>query len=141
MIKKIYFILLIVSLAGNVLGLHGQSSQENSAIPKDWETYSKSHVILQYPKGWVMDKSGANGTVFILRSPVDSTNKLFTANLNLIKQDLKGQNMDLDKFVDLSLNQIKTLITNSVVLESKRMKVWIHLLLKNKFLSLSEQVS
>jgi hypothetical protein len=36
-------------------------------------------------------------------------------------QDLKGMNINLDKYVEISLGQIKTLITNGNLLDSKRL--------------------
>lgn len=43
----------------------------------------------------------------------------FRDNLNFIIQDLKGQNIDLNKFAEISVEQIKQFITNSKILQSE----------------------
>lgn len=40
----------------------------------------------------------------------------------MISQDLGGQSVDLDQYTEISEKQIKTMMTNCTVYESKRMK-------------------
>ena len=44
----------------------------------------------------------------------------FRENVNLLIQNLAGYNVTLDQFVDVTKEQIKTMITNSNLVESKR---------------------
>ena len=60
------------------------------------------------------------GTSFILFSPLTSQQDQFKENVNLIIQDLTGYNLDLDKYVEISEGQIKTMITDGKIIESKR---------------------
>jgi len=75
---------------------------------------------LSYPASWSFDQSGQAGTKFILFT--GQNNSGFRDNTNLIIQDLKGSGFDLDKYVTLSEGQVKTMITNSQIIESKRLK-------------------
>lgn len=85
-----------------------------------WEILKTSEYTIQYPKEWRLDQSGQMGTLFYLFSPViDSTDK-FSDNINLMKSDLTGSDMDLDKFTELSISQIKTMITNSKIEKNER---------------------
>jgi hypothetical protein len=45
----------------------------------------------------------------------------FRENVNLLIQNLAGLNINLDKFVEISQEQIKTMITNGKLLESRRL--------------------
>ena len=85
-----------------------------------WEKYSDSNCEIQYPSEWDVNTSGQMGTSFILFSPLDSDNDKFRENVNLLIQDLQGQKLDLDSYVELSESQVKTLVTNGEIIESKR---------------------
>jgi len=60
--------------------------------------------------------------ISILLSKQTSQQDLFRENVNLIIQDLATYNIDLDKFVEISEGQIKTMITNGNIIESNRIK-------------------
>ena len=62
------------------------------------------------------------GTTFVLFSPLDARQDKFRDNVNFIIQDLSGYNLDLNKFVEISETQVKTMITNSILIESTRIK-------------------
>jgi hypothetical protein len=105
-----------------------QSSQKESKteeikteIPENWKTLSESDYSIQYPDTFDLDKSGQMGMSFILLSKQTSQQDLFRENVNLLIQDLSGQNIDLDKYVEISEGQIKTMITDGNLIESKRM--------------------
>jgi hypothetical protein len=90
-------------------------------VDKDaWTSMDQSDFALSHPAGWSLDQSGQAGTKFILFT--GQSNSGFRDNVNLIIQDLKGSGFDLDKYVTLSEGQVKTLITNSQIIESKRVK-------------------
>ena len=51
-----------------------------------------------------------------------SVKKEFKENVNLIVQDLTGYNIDLNQYVEISENQIKTMITDGNIISSERVK-------------------
>jgi hypothetical protein len=60
------------------------------------------------------------GTSFVLFSQQSSEQDQFKENVNLIIQDLSEYDLDLDKYVEISEGQIKTMITDGKIIESKR---------------------
>lgn len=106
----------------------GQSSQKESKkedikteTHKNWKTLSESDYSIQYPDTFDLDKSGQMGMSFILLSKQTSQQDLFRENVNLMIQDLSGRNIDLDKYVEISEEQIKTMIMDGNLIGSKRM--------------------
>lgn len=94
------------------LSLQGQT--------ENWNTIKKDNYSIDYPKDWELNESGLMGSSFILFSPPSSETDPFRENINLIIQDLTGYNLDLDAYAKISEGQIKTIITNGQILESKR---------------------
>jgi len=88
----------------------------------DWETLTQNNYTVQYPTTWELDLSGEMGASFILFSPMESDQDLFQENVNLLIQDLTGMDVDLDKFTAISEDQVKTMVTNSNLIESVRLK-------------------
>jgi len=97
-------------------------NQEPSQTINDWKTLDQSTYSIQYPSTWELNQSGQMGTSFILFSPLESDKDKFRENINLLVQDLTGQNIDLNKYTEISEGQIKSLLTNSALIESKRIK-------------------
>jgi hypothetical protein len=102
----------------------GQTNQKNasSVVPDNWKAIDETGYMIQYPDSFDLDTSGQMGMSFILLSRPISGQDLFRENLNLMIQDLGGQNINLDKFVEISEGQIKTMMTNGIITESKRNK-------------------
>jgi len=92
------------------------------AAPESDIVFTKANFSIHYPATWKLDTSGKMGTSFALFSPSESEQDKFSENVNLISQDLKGHDLDLNKYVEISEGQIKTMISNSNVVESKRIK-------------------
>jgi hypothetical protein len=84
------------------------------------KTLSTAKFSISYPATWELNESGQMGTTLILLSPRESPSDKFSDNVNLIVQDLTGYNLDLDGYTKISEEQIKTLITNSKVMENKK---------------------
>jgi hypothetical protein len=101
-----------------------QSTQKSveEDVPTGWRTINESGYIIQYPDSFELNNSGQTGTDFILFSKQTSMKDLFRENVNLIIQDLGGQNIDLDRYVQISEEQIKTLISNANIIESIRIE-------------------
>lgn len=106
------FVILIISLAAC-----GQSTEEKEKA--NWKTLNKNEYSIQYPNDWNLDMSGMSGTSFVLFSELTSEEDKFGENVNLIVQNLEGQNIDLQEFVEISEEQVKSLITNSQITESE----------------------
>jgi hypothetical protein len=87
----------------------------------EWKTFQGIGYLIQYPGSWDLDKSGKGGTSFIILSKLSSQQDKFRENVNLIIQDLSGQNINLDKYVEISEGQVKTMINKGKILESKRL--------------------
>jgi hypothetical protein len=96
------------------LNVFGQSNKWNFINEKDYS--------IQYPEKWELNKSGQMGTSFILFSQLNSDTDKFKENVNLIIQDLTGHNIDLNKYVEISEGQIKTMITDGNIISSNRIK-------------------
>jgi hypothetical protein len=86
----------------------------------DWKTLHEDNYSIQYPATWELDQSKQFNTTFILYSPIDTGKANFRSNINLIIQDLTGKNIDLNKYTEISEGQIKTMVTNPIIEESKR---------------------
>lgn len=101
----------------------GQTTQNNTGneIEKGWKVLDEGIYSIQYPENWDLDKSGKVGMNFILLSKQTSSQDQFRDNVNLLLQDIQGQNINLDKFVEISEGQIKTMLTNGNLIESKRL--------------------
>ena len=88
----------------------------------NWKTFEGSNYSIQYPPDWELNQSGLMNTSFILFSPLESSDDKFRENVNLLIQDLSGKKIDLNKFTEISTEQVKTMILNSHIIENKRIK-------------------
>lgn len=80
------------------------------AIPNEsrgFLRYSTDNYRLQYPDNWIMDTSKDKGVEFVIRSPKENEEDKFCENVNLIIQDLKGQNTDLERIALINEAEIK----------------------------------
>jgi hypothetical protein len=77
---------------------------------------------IQYPSKWTIDTSKMMGSEFFIFSPKENANDKFRENVNLIIQDISGQNIDLDKYAQISKEQINTMANESRIHESKKIK-------------------
>ena len=87
---------------------------------KKWSNFKKVNFSINYPIEWELNESGQMGSEFILFSPLSSKNDNFKENVNLVIQDLSAYNLDLNKYVEISENQIKTMITEGNIITSDR---------------------
>lgn len=80
---------------------------------------NKNGYTISYPSDLKLDESGKLGSEFLLYiEKADSTDN-FTHNINLIIQNLESLNLDLNKFVEITENQIKA---NGNLISSERIK-------------------
>jgi len=81
-------------------------------------TFSKDNFIIEYPKSWRIDTSRLMGTEFFLFAPLENQTDKFSENVNLIIQDLTGQNVNLETYKSLTDKQISEFTNKSKVFES-----------------------
>lgn len=85
-------------------------------------SFTKHDYQIEYPKSWTLDTSGLVGSELFVLSPVENDSDKFKENVSLIIQNLAGQNIDLDKYKEISEKQIVGLGTDSKLLESSIVK-------------------
>lgn len=119
MTKYLLSLLLFTYIA---CGHAQESSEKNKDVKNNWKTLNGTDYSIQYPLDWELNESGQMGTSFILFSPIESSLDKFKENVNLIIQDFSGYNLDLNEYVEISEEQVNIMITNSTLIESKRMK-------------------
>ena len=108
----IYFFLLFIGL--NVTAQQSSFSNTDKFVEIQRMQYS-----LSYPKTWTLDTSKVMGMDLLLRSPRFDSLDNFIENLNIYVQDLHGQGYNLSKMGQESENQIKRMVTDVEILESR----------------------
>jgi hypothetical protein len=114
---KLKFLLLILITFQFVCSQNKQSNKLNEI--------NRNGYSIFYNNSLRLDESGRNGTEFYLFSQKTNSDDNFAENVNLMIQNLETLNIDLNKFVEISENQIKT---HGKLIESKRIKT-----IKNEF--------
>ena len=110
--RTLYFL----SLLFLTLSVSAQQSIDNSGTLLK---ISRERYSLNYPKSWTMDTSKMFGMDILLRSPKNDSIDDFSENMNVFIQDLHGQNYSLSKMGYESETQIKNMVTDVKVIESK----------------------
>lgn len=93
------------------------------AQTSEWQKLENVDYTIQYPSDWEVNESGAMGTRFFILSPLTSDKDKFRENVGLVLQDVSAYDIDLDQFVEISEDQIKTLITDGKLISSDRMRL------------------
>lgn len=99
--------------------LNAQEDNSNASL-RELYFIEQPNYSFAYPANWEENLDKTLGVEFIVLSPLSSATDKFRENINLVIQDLSNYNLDLDKYTELSLGQIKNIVTNSVLIESKR---------------------
>ncbi len=97
-----------------------KSNKHKTAIPEGWKSFEGNEYTINYPKTWELNTSGQTGANLLLFSQPDSEEDQFKENISLLIHDLGGLNMNLNKYVEALEAQVSVIVTNGVVLESKR---------------------
>jgi hypothetical protein len=100
----------------------GQTAQKSTVKGSGWKVLNETSYSIQYPDSWEINKSGQMGSSFFIISKLTSPQDKFRENVNLMIESLQGQKINLDKYVAISEGQLKTVITNGNIIESKRVK-------------------
>jgi hypothetical protein len=98
-----------------------QAQNGNSEVEATLKTFEKDGYFIQYPAEWEMNETGMMGTSFIIMSKQASDSDMFRENVNLLIQDLTGMGITLDQFVEISTEQVKTVVEKGNLLESERL--------------------
>jgi len=120
--KKIQKLLVLILAINAIVCGQSQSgkSENQDSISAEWKLLIDDKFEIKYPSDWDVDKNGQMGTSFFLFSPLSDESDKFKENVNLLIQDLTGHNLTLDQFVELSNNQIKTMVTDGQIILSDR---------------------
>jgi hypothetical protein len=95
------------------------SAQTTHTIPDTLIIVMKERYSLSYPKSWSLDTSKMFGIDVLLRSPKTDSLDDFKENMNLFVQDLHGQNYSLSKMGQESEAQIKNMVTDVQIIDSR----------------------
>lgn len=106
----IYLLMLLTSFSGLA----------QVEVPAEWLVYEDDSFLIRYPNGFEVGKSSVPNVSFILLSRSTSSKDQFRENVNLMVQDMRGMEMDLNQFTQISENQVTNLLSKGKVLESKR---------------------
>lgn len=119
---KIKLILIFVFAINSAVFGQTQPDKKVQEDQIEWKLLDGDGYKINYPSEWELNESGQMGTSFLLLSPLSNEEDDFRENVNLIKQNLTGYNLDLDQFIELSEGQIKTMVTDGKILSNKRKK-------------------
>ncbi|WP_298902343.1 hypothetical protein [uncultured Psychroserpens sp.] len=82
-----------------------------------WTNFENATYAIEYPESWTFDDSGQMQTTFFINSPL-TEDDTFKENINLIIQNLKGQNINMKDYVELTQKQTKGMLDDGKILES-----------------------
>lgn len=80
--------------------------------------FTKDNYTIHYPKAWLLDTTKMMGSEFFIFSPLENELDTFKENVNGIIQDLKGLNIDLEKYKLITDQQLSLLVTDLKEYES-----------------------
>jgi hypothetical protein len=80
--------------------------------------FFRNNYVIEYPKSWKTDTSKLMGADLFILSPLENAADKFSENINILIQDLAGQNIDLEKYKEITELQIKELVTDGKIIES-----------------------
>ncbi|MBO9613036.1 MAG: hypothetical protein J7619_10095 [Dyadobacter sp.] len=99
-----------------VCSVNGQS-----LVRDDFKGFSRSDFTISYPSDWRVDTSGTMNTKVFFFSPLEGPEDKFSDNLNVMIQNLAGHQIDIQKYKEISEQQIKAMFSDGKLLESKVM--------------------
>lgn len=106
--KSIIFVLVFLLIAG--FGAV-QAGAAQSSTPSTVYENSAAGIRIEYPQNWELQE-GVMGTLASFLSPVEDSSDIMRENANIVVQDLSKQPMTLDQYTELSITQLKQLITD-----------------------------
>ena len=80
---------------------------------------NKNAYSISYPPNLKLEENGSKGSEFALFTEKSDVNDQFVENINLVIQNLENLNVDLNKFVEISENQI---MADGKLISSERLR-------------------
>ena len=108
--------LIFLSFLLLTLSVSAQQSVDNSYI---FTKVTKERYSLSYLKSWTIDTSKMFGMDILLRSPKTDSLDDFIENISVFVQDLHGMNYNLSKMGKESEAQIKKMVTEVQIIDSR----------------------
>jgi serine/threonine-protein kinase len=109
------YLLAFLFFISSFFALTAQEVPQNSI-----RIYTESDFSISFDADWQLDTSRIAGSRFFLFSKPESNLDLFRENINLIIQNLSGLKMNMDQYIEVSLNQLEEYIPDCVVETSER---------------------
>ncbi len=85
------------------------------------ETFKAAKFSIQYPLDWEVNDTGLMGSKLFLLSPLSSPNDAFRENINVIVEDIRAYNLDLDGYIKASEQQLMQIMPDAKFILSERM--------------------
>ena len=79
----------------------------------------KDNYKVEFPKSWKLDTSRVMGTAFFIFAPLENQADNFRENINVIIQDLAGQNINLENYKTITDKQISDYASEPTIFESE----------------------
>jgi len=105
--------LLILLFLTMVCQAYGQTASTHSFVD-----FSRNGYSIRYPKSWRTDTSKMMGADLFILAPLENANDKFSENVNIMIQDLTGQNIGLEQYKQITENQLKVMVTDGKLIES-----------------------
>lgn len=105
-----YFTLALLCIANLAFAQSGKLS-----------AYEGNNITLSYPSDWRIDESGKYGPKLFLFSPLKEGDA-FSENVNLVTEEIKGSGVGIDKYYEISIENIKKVMTNFKLVGSEKKK-------------------
>ena len=80
--------------------------------------FTGKNYKLQYPKSWTLDTSNAMGPAVFIFSPLETSEDKFRENVNVLIQNLKGEDINLARYKEITDKQVNDLATDGEIFES-----------------------
>lgn len=106
---------LIITIA---LMVSGSVIMAQDISKESMQTFTSKGITIKYPASWKNDTSGFMGSTCFVYAPADDSADKFRENINIVIQELKGMNIDLEQYKEISEKQISTYFPNSTLDES-----------------------
>jgi hypothetical protein len=104
------------------------------AIASNWKKLDRVNYSIRYPSNWDLEQKEDQTSdavmfyPFTILSPIESPADKFRENVNLVVEQLAGRKIDgvdggnitLDKYAELSTNQLKLEMSNFQIVETKK---------------------
>lgn len=86
---------------------------------EDVQKYADKGFTITYPRHWKNDTSGKMGTACFIYAPADDSTDKFRENVNILIQDLKGMNIELEQYKEITEKQLSVYYPDSKIEESE----------------------